>query len=175
MKFRIELEKKIEKKKQEIASLEAQIKEAAAYVQGLQEALRMLQKENPLPFNSAKAEATGGGSGPRRTYEQSLRRGGDVYKAWEVLKKEGKPLYIADLVKAIGKEPTKANRKSLSGTLNTYIRDGKVFKRTEANTYGLLEFGTGEVSDDADELPDNFGVDSHEEDTADSPENEIDF
>jgi hypothetical protein len=175
MKYRIELEKKIEKKKQEIASLETQIKEAQAYVLGLQEALRMLPKDNPLPFSAPVTESAGGTNGRQRTDEYALRQGGVVYKAWQALKKEGKPLYISDLLRAIGKEPTKANRKSLSGTLNGYYREGRIFTRPQANTFGLVEFTPDGAENENDELPDDFGMDGHEEEVSEATGGEIDF
>ena len=175
MKYRLELEKKIERKKQEIASLETQIKEAQAYVQGLQEALRMLPKDNPLPFTPHSAEGGGGANGRQRTDEYALRQGGVVYKAWQVLKKEGKPLYIVDILKAIGREPNKANRRSLSGTLNGYFREGRIFTRPQANTFVLVEFTDSAPVNEADDLPDDFGVDSPDEEVSEVAAGDLDF
>jgi hypothetical protein len=162
MKYRLELEKKIEKTRQEIASLEAQIKEANAYIQGLQEALRMLPKETYEATAGSNVERLLGTTNRQKPSEQTLRRGGDTYKAWQALQKEGKPLYINDLVKAIGKEPTKVNIKSLSGSLNSYIRDGRVFTRPLPNTYGLMEFNSNGTEDSPADLPDDFGMDEGE-------------
>ena len=54
MKFRNDLQKRIEKKEQEIRDLEKQLAVAQAYLQALQETIRMLPKE-PLGGHSSPA------------------------------------------------------------------------------------------------------------------------
>jgi predicted ribosome quality control (RQC) complex YloA/Tae2 family protein len=145
-----ELEKKIDKKNQEIAALEAEIREtetrireARAFVQGLQEALRSVQKD------------AGGVTLAIKT--NPFRAGSDMAKAEDYLRSTGKPAYITDILQGIGKEVNKTNTKSVAGAMNNYAREGRVFTRTAANTFFLLEL---QSSDDSEtDLPDDFGID----------------
>src|SRR5688572_12737666 len=99
MSLRTELEKKIDRKNQEIANLEAQIRESKAFVQGLQEALRSVAKDT-VQVGAAAAR------------EQQFRANSDMAKARDYILSIGRPAPIAELLGGIGKEPTKANSKS---------------------------------------------------------------
>lgn len=148
MRLRIELEKKVEKEKAKIAELRSQIDKAESFVAGLQEALRMLPKEGT----------------PERQPEAVMRVGSEMSKVRDLLKKTGKPLYITDILKGIGKEVTPTNRTSISGSLDNYARRGTVFKKVATRTYGLVEF----ADSTEEEPPPNFGVDnSSEEEVSD--------
>ena len=46
---------------------------------------------------------------------------------------------IEALLEAAGKEPTKANRVSLVGSLGGYVRKGKIFTRPAPSVFGLVE------------------------------------
>lgn len=122
MSNRQELEKRIEKKKAEIAELEAKIREEKAFLSGLQESLRFFPKDDS-------------GTPPA---EPNLRPGTDLYKTKEYLQKLGHSAYITDILIGIGKEATKENRVSLSGNLSWYVRKGLIFIRPKPNTFGLI-------------------------------------
>jgi len=128
-----EFEKRIEKKQDEIASLERQLGEVRAYLQALQDSLKLLPREQVGVASAA----------------DSLRPGSDMDKVRGIISKNGKPMYIAELLKTLGKEDTKGNRLSLSGSLGAYARKGKIFSRTGPNTFGLLEIENN--------LPEGFG------------------
>ena len=151
MRLRIELEKKVEKEKAKIADLRSQIDKAEAFVAGLQEALRMLPKEGT----------------PDKPPEAAMRAGSDMSKVRDLLKKVGKPLYISDILKGIGKEVTPTNRTSISGSLDNYARRGTVFTKVATRTYGLVDFG----DNTEEEPPPNFGVDNGSEEEI--PDDEI--
>lgn len=141
MSARTEIEKKIDKKQQEIAALEDKIKEARSYILGLQDALKVLPKETfTVPADN-----------------RALRDGSDVFKAQQLILSEGKPLYIVKIVEGIGKEATKANIRSLSGAINAYVREGRIFTRPKPNTYGHVSFGNSTTEAD---LPPDFGLDT---------------
>jgi hypothetical protein len=110
---------KIEEK---IQSIKNQIRESEIQLQVWNEALKMLPKE----ANGA----------PKKV---SLRHGSDLALAREAILEAGKPLHINALLKKIGKEDTKKNRVSLSGSIAAYVRNSQVFTRPEPNTFGLLE------------------------------------
>lgn len=148
MSLQSEIEKKIEKKNQEIAGLEAQIRESKAFVQGLQEALRSVQRDSGLGRTVSMPRA------------KQFRDGSDMAKARDYILSIGKPAPIADLLIGIGKEPTQKNIKSVAGALNNYAREGRVFVRTAPNTFFLLELQPKGL---ALELPDDFGIDDDQE------------
>jgi hypothetical protein len=124
MSARQKIEGLIEKKRQENAELQRQIEKNDTYIQGLLDSLRFLPKE------------TNGEVKP----ESNLRPGSDVYKAREFLRQLGRPAYVMDIIKGIGKEENTANRVSLSGTMSWWVRKGQIFTRPKPNTFGLVEF-----------------------------------
>ncbi len=133
-----DLDRKIEKKKQDIALLEKNLGESRAYLQALEDMRKMLPKE---PNSNANFE---------------LRPGSVLAEVKEQLRIANKPLHIDDLLKRIGKGSDK--KVSLAGSLATYVRDGKIFTRPAPNTFGLLEFDR-----ENGEPPANFGVIQAEE------------
>jgi len=162
MNVRTQLDKKIQAKNQEIAELETKIREARAYVQGLQEAIRMLPKDGADETQS----------------EQLLRKGSDMDRTRDCLRKAGKPLYIDDILSCIGKENTLSLRRSLSSSLNVYARKGEIFIRTKPNTFGLvgMESSNDGKSSSDDEPPDDFGVMDKDDEIQDEDiEMEADF
>jgi hypothetical protein len=63
-------------------------------------------------------------------------------------------MHVTDLLKEMGKDATKSNRTSLSGSLGFYVRQEEIFTRPAPNTFGLREFGDNEADE---ELPEGFG------------------
>jgi hypothetical protein len=137
MGIRENLQKLVARKIEEISALELQIREAKAYIQGLQDSIKLLPRD---------------GTG---VAEYTLREGSALAKARDVLKTAGTPLPIADILKALGTPQDKKHRISLAGTLSGYAREGKVFTKTAPNTFGLIEFRTVQSNDD--EIPEDFG------------------
>jgi len=139
-----ELDKKIEKKAEEIKDLEHKLGQARAYLQALHDMRRMIPREA-----AAAAEVV-------------LRPGSDIAKVREFLQNEGKPLHVDDLLKRLGKQVSKGTKAALSGSLAAYVRDGKIFTKTGPNIFGLLEFAHSAPEDvepsEEDVLPATFGV-----------------
>jgi len=153
MRIRDELLKRMEKKELEIRELEKQLAAANAYLQALQDSLRLLPRE-PLA----------GKAGP----EQVLRPGSAVAKARDAIVKAGKPLHISELLKVLGRPVDKNNRVSLSGSLSGYAKRGEIFTRPAPNTFGLIELNHNEMPED--EPPQDFGGLPDEESEAAVPE-----
>lgn len=143
MSIRSQLEKKIENKKQEIAESEAKLREANAFLQGLQEALKILPREE-------REEE-------ERSPEQILRPGSNMAKAKDYLQKIGRPAHVTEILKNIGLEVTKKKRVSISGSLGSYARKGLIFSHKGPNSFGLIEFGN---SHPEEEPPADFGMDN---------------
>lgn len=141
MGLRENFQKLIDKKQQEIRDLEIQIREATAYMQALQDSMKLLPRE-----------------GDSIDAEHELREGSTLAKTRDLLRHSGAPLPIAEILKLLGKGQDKKHRISLAGTLSGYARKGKVFTKTAPNTFGLIEFGSAsESATDDDELPAEFG------------------
>lgn len=140
MGIREQFQKLIDRKTQEIKDLEIQIEKAGAYVQAMQDSIRLLPRET-LNGNQ----------------EQSLRPGTALAKARDVLKESGKPMHINDLLKAMGKPADKKNKLSLSGSLSTYVRSGQIFYRPAPNTFGLIEMSKTSAPESTVDIPDDFG------------------
>lgn len=151
MDVREEIEKRIEKKAQEIREYELKIAEANSYVQALSDTLRLLPKNPATPPNP----------------DMALRPGTVMAKTREAIKRAGKPLHIAEILEALGRPVNRENRGSIGGSLSAYVRKGEVFTKIAPNTFGLVELGhktqwSTAILDDSptDEPPESFGGDS---------------
>jgi hypothetical protein len=147
---RSQVEKKIQAKQLEIADFESQIAKAEAYIQAMQEVLRLLPRED----------------GDAVTSEQLPRHGSAMAKTRELLLETRKPMHITEILKGIGKENTKSHRLSVSGSLRSYARKGLVFTQEGGNTFGLVEFqsanGNGQQTKEV-VPPKGFGLESEDE------------
>ena len=138
MSIRSELEKKITRKQEEIATLERSIEAAHSYLQALQDTLKWLPKE------ASDTQAS----------THQLREGSDMAKARDLIREAGRPLHISEILKGLGKEDTKEAKLSLSGSLSGYVRQQRVFTRPSPNTFGLI----GPLSNmSLPDPPENFG------------------
>lgn len=139
MDLKEKFEKRIKKKEQEIEGLETKIAEARAYLQALQDSMR------DLPKNNTNGTAS----------DIKLRPGSMCHSAFELLKKSGKPLHIKDVIEGIGKEFNKSTRASLRGSLGPYLKQGRMFKLTAPNTFGLVGIEYKEESTEKEEKEGN--------------------
>ncbi len=137
MGLREKIDEKIRKKEQEIAEYHSKLTEGIAYIQGLQDVLKM------LPRDEVTSSA-----------ENIIRPGSDIHKTLELLKKEGKPMHITEILTGIGKSGEKKNRVSLSGSLGFYIRKNEIFSRPAPNTFGLKTWENNSTK----EPPESFGL-----------------
>ena len=128
------LESKIKQKEQEIEGLELSIREAKAYLQALEDMLKLLPKNGEVRGADA------------------LRSGSDMAKTRDAIRATGQPMHISAILPAIGKENTKKNRVSLGGSLSGYVRKGAIFTKPAPNTFGLVE-----LADMGATPPEGFG------------------
>lgn len=140
MRIERDIEKRIKQKEEEALRLREELVKAEAYIEAMQESLRLIKK------TSNADDGIG------------IRPGSMIHKAQMVLRQEGKPLHVGDLLNRMGREVTKKNRMSLSGSLGTYVRNKQVFSRPAPNTFGLIEFDDSKLVPDQDELPEEFGA-----------------
>lgn len=142
MSLRRKFERKMKEKEQEIQELEHSLREARAYVEAMQDAIKMLPPEGPVGSSEGEPEAV-------------VKPGSMMGNAVKALKMGGKPMHIMDLLRAIGREPTPEARASLGGSISAYVRRGHIFTRSGPNTFGLAEWGTSAPVEDGP--PDDFG------------------
>jgi hypothetical protein len=117
---------RISRKESEIRTLEAKLKDAKIYIQALRDVVGLL----------------GGGSEelPKPVHEEvTLRSGSAMALARQAILKAGIPLYIDELLDAIGKTPSRESRTSLGSAISSYVRRGEVFTRPATSTFGLIE------------------------------------
>jgi hypothetical protein len=137
------LQKLAEKKYCEINDLRMQLAQAEAYLQAIQDSIKVLPKEAVV----AKAEP-------------DLRPGTLLAQARDVLRTEGKPMHVSEILRKMGKTADKGNRISLSGSLAAYVRKKTIFRKTGPNIFALIESRqqSAETNNDGDEdLPESFG------------------
>ncbi|MCX5703572.1 MAG: hypothetical protein NT066_03670 [Candidatus Omnitrophica bacterium] len=139
---RNDIEKRIEKERRQILELRNQIAHSEAFILGLQEALKLLPKEKTINNHAVS----------------KLRDGSDVKKIYEFLLQVDKPLHIEEILAGIGKENTKINRLSITGSINKYVRDRKIFQRVGPNQFALIAAANVSVKDVV-ALPAEFGKD----------------
>ena len=134
-----DLSKRVDKKRQEIVALEQQMMAARAYVQAMEEALRLAGRTNA-------PETTKGRS-------VSLRKGSLPANAYPVLKQRGRPMYLVALLEGMGVSATTKNKRGLASSLSAYARKRDIFTRPEPNTFGLIEFEEDTGSDSSGDEP----------------------
>ena len=160
MDLREEIQKRIDKKEEELREFELRIREGKAYIQALSETLRFLPKAPAAPLNP----------------DLALRPGTAMAKVRDAIREAGRPLHITDILKALDRPINRENRGSIVGSLSAYVRKGEIFIKTAPNTFGLA--GMGQISPwpptgsyvaktvmrkNTDEPPDSFGMDENEE------------
>ncbi len=135
------LQKLHDKKKQEVRQLEMKLREASAYLQALQDSIKVLSREAGEPIEG----------------EQTLRPNTVLANTRELLRNHGKPMHINDILKGLGKPIDKKSKVSLSGSLSGYVRNQTIFNRPAPNTFGLLEFEYQDSAKTDTIVPDTFG------------------
>ena len=127
MSIRSEIERKIQKKLDEIKGLKDSIAAAQLRIEGLREALDGV----PLEAGATPFE---------------LRPDSGMAKVRTILRQAGKPMHIAEIQQQMGgkwimdKPFTRGTTNGLAGSLSTYAKKGKVFTKTAHKTFGLIEF-----------------------------------
>jgi hypothetical protein len=140
---RTALKKLAERKTLEIDALRIQLAQAEAYLQAVQDSIRLLPREQ-----DGHAEVS------------ALRQGTAIAHARDVLKDAGRPMHILEILRKMGRADNKENRVSLSGSIAAYVRRNQVFRKAGPNIFALREdpskFGASDYRE-LQTLPENFG------------------
>lgn len=143
MDARAALKRLADRKEQEISSLRLQLAQAEAYLQAIQDSMKVLPRDE-----QQDAEIS------------PLRQGTAIAQARDILKDAGEPLHILEILKRMGRVPDRQNRVSLSGSLAAYVRRNQTFRKAGPNTFALIsgsfQPGIKSVSGES-KIPDNFG------------------
>ena len=115
------LEDRIRRKGLEIQNLETQIREGKAYIQAMNDTLKVIPREG----------VTGG--------IESFRKGSIADKAKKAIEAHGAPMHVDELVESMKLKSTTKSKRSVAGTLASYARKEEVFTRTAPNTFGLIK------------------------------------
>jgi hypothetical protein len=148
-----DIEKRIEKERQKISDLRSQIELAESFVQGLQEALRLIPRSDST----------------KHTQIGFYFRSGDTKQAYEELKKSGKPMRIDEILRAIGKSDNRQNRASMASSLHRAAKKSGIIKKVGANTFAVSDMVIGINEEESVSLPDNFGSDRETQEPKDIP------
>ena len=131
------IEERLRKKEAEMQSLDERVRSARIYVQALRDVLRDLD-------------------GPS---ESAPKAGTMITLARDAIREAGRPLHVGELLKAIGRADDSKN--SLTGSLAAYVRKKEIFTRPAPNTFGLIELGHTDETQEEEEAfvpPANFGT-----------------
>jgi hypothetical protein len=152
MTSRRKIEERISRKQQEIQELELRLREAKAYIQALQDVVKMLPRDGDATRETSDASQGG----------EAMRPGSYVADARDAILAAGKALHIVDILKATGRENNRKNRTGMSGSLAAYVRRREVFTRPRPNTFGLIELNARNPQPSPANTagpPDDFGLD----------------
>lgn len=139
MGYRDRLKKIMDSKRAEIDRLERELVAAKAYLQGLNESMRLLPKDD-------EDEAL------VKTEETVPKTGASADKARDLIQKEGRLMHVNEIVVGIGLENSRKNRVSVAGSLWRYAKKGEIFIKAGPNTFGLK--GMEELSRSTKREPD---------------------
>ena len=138
------LQKLADKKILEIRHLELQVAQAEAYLQALQDSMKLIPREQK-DLNELGTEPV-------------LRAGSALAQAQDILKAAGRPMHISEILKAMGKPNEKNERISLSGSMASYVRKGSIFRKTGPNRFSLIGMNDpAPLSEEDTKLPEGFG------------------
>lgn len=140
MHIREQFQRLIDRKNQEIKGLELELEKARTYLEALQDSLKLLPKDS------------------NGSNEANLRPDTGLARARDVLRKQGSPMHINEILKALGLPVDSKHKLSLGGSLANYVRKEQIFSRPAPNTFGLREWTTREERRSEDEIPEDFGT-----------------
>lgn len=116
------VERKLKKYREDYARISTELMQLESTIHGLEEALKCFPQEGE----------------PTKQIFRELRPGTELYAVKELLLKEGKPLHMDKIMELLGKDPNK--KTSLAGSLNSYVKQGKVFTKKGPSVFGLIEW-----------------------------------
>jgi hypothetical protein len=102
-----------------ICDFERELESKKSFLSGLEKAKKLSEKAQKTASN--------------------LRAGSILDQSVKLIKENGAPMHINDLLQGLGKEVNKKNKTSLTGSIGSYARRNQIFIRTAPNTFGLVD------------------------------------
>lgn len=107
-----------------VTDSEQRLMDAAGRISAFEEAIKVLPKEGEV---------------------SELRPGSQLAEIRDMIRGEGKPMTLREILERKGWEHDEGKRNSIRGSISGYAREGRVFTKEEApDTFGLIEFRKGE-------------------------------
>lgn len=131
---RADIEKRLDRKRADLAAIITEIAECESKKRATEAVIQELQAILKSSFKDS------GDSPKGEVKEKELRKGSIVFKAREALRRRGEPATTHILLPMIGLADTKENRRSLSSQLSWYARKDQIFTKLEPHLFGLKEF-----------------------------------
>ena len=131
-----ELERRLKKKRAEVAALEEKITRYEDIVADWKDEISTAQitiSELQSLYNLIPSADVNGA-------QPSFRQNSDGWLVHRLLLEAGAALYIDEILVQLGREITPDSKASLAGQLGGYVRKGQVFTRPAPNTFGLREW-----------------------------------
>lgn len=117
----LEIKHRIARKQQEVDSLREQLLKAETYLAALKDVLKILPPDGD-------------------TVAEYIRPTSDLGLAKYYLNKLGHAAHIDSILTGIGKEVNAKNKTSLAGSLSSYSKAEKIFRKEGPNTFGLIKY-----------------------------------
>ena len=113
--------------------------------EALKESVNLFQKVQKRPSQPKKIDAVVHSSTPISQSYRDLNPKKELYQVRELLRKEGKPMLLSEIVHLLGHPNDQANRgkyASLRGTIGGYAKQGHFFtvESKSPHVIGLVEF-----------------------------------
>jgi hypothetical protein len=124
--------RRIEKKRAEVDAQRTALRLEERYLEAMLDAYKLLPRSG---------EDSNGSSRP-----SGLRMKSNTGKAYEALKRLGRPVHIKDLIETMGLKVNRTTTQGLASSLRAYVNKGEIFTKPAPNTYGLVEFGESDSS-----------------------------
>lgn len=91
---------------------------------GMEIAFKLISKRSNISFSA-------------RSHD--LRPDSEIFKVREILRDAKQPLHIDEILIRLGKSGDNKKKLSLAGSLASYVKQRRIFKKTLPNTFVLIE------------------------------------
>ena len=136
------IEAKVARERAGEKEMEMKISDARTRLAALREAASVFGETVPISAKKITTSASSIAHQPETKVHKDLRPSSELYTVREILRKNGKPTELDEILVGLGHPGEKSKRSSLRGTLMGYAKLGHVFtlESKKPHVFGLLEF-----------------------------------
>ena len=102
--------------------------------------LRVLEAMLKAGLRAVREELAATGARPRKIRETQRKSNTKIVA--DLLRKEGRPLHIDEIIRLAGEEGVALHRESIVSAMTKKLLAGKLFRRTGRNEFALLDAST---------------------------------